>query len=174
MTTTVTAVLASKDQAEGAVRSLLQAGFARDSISVILKSTPHHEELVRHETEDMQRGALSGAIVGGVGLLVGALAVPGLGIAALGPVLVALAAGGTGAAAGSVLGALIGHGLSAQVAQEYETALTRGGAVVGVHTVHAEAAKVRRALTDAGGKHLSDTVRWLPGRSHTDTHDRDA
>lgn len=173
MTTTVTAMMKDHEAAASAVRALLAAGIGRDDVSVIVKETPHHAELVQHETEDAQRGALSGALIGGVfsGLLVGVMAVPVLGLVAVGPILAALAASGTGAAAGGVIGALVGHGLSLQVAQEYETALSHGGALVGVHTVHAEVPKVRRILLDAGGTNLSDSVRLLRDHPRSATQD---
>jgi hypothetical protein len=170
MTTTITGLYPDKAAADVAVSRLIAAGFASNTISVILSGTPHHEELVRAETEDAPRGMLSGAIAGGAfaSILVGALSLPGIGLLAAGPWLGALLAGGAGAAAGGVLGGFVGHGLSLQVAQEYETALTRGGVVLGVHTVYGQAAKVRSILRDTGADHISDSVHFGKPRELTE------
>ncbi len=162
MTTTITGVYPDKAAAEAAVNRLVAAGFASNTISVILEDTPHHEQLLRAETEDAPRGALSGAIAGGAfaAILVGALSLPGIGLIAAGPLMGALLAGGAGAAAGGVLGGFVGHGLSLQVVQEYETALAQGHVVLGVHTVHARAAAVRAIMRDTGADHVSDSVHF--------------
>ena len=169
MTTTITGVYANKEAAEAVVDRLVAAGFPSNAISIVLRDTPQHERIVRAETEDAPRGILSGAIAGGAfaAILVGALSLPGIGLVAAGPLMGALLAGGAGAAAGGVLGGFVGHGLSVQVAQEYETALAQGHVVLGVHTVHAKAAKVRALLRDTGADHVSDSVHFGHPREMT-------
>jgi hypothetical protein len=169
MTTTITGVYPNKGAAEAAVNRLVAAGFPSNTISIVLRETPQHEKIVLAETEDAPRGILSGAIAGGAfaAILVGALSLPGIGLVAAGPLMGALLGGGAGAAAGGVLGGFVGHGLSLQVAQEYETALAQGHVVLGVHTVHAQAAKVRAILRDTGAFHINDSVHFGKQREVT-------
>ena len=103
MTTAVTGIYSDSRSVESAIGQLVAAGFPRDEISVILRVTPDHERLVHEETEDTPRGVLTGVIGGGVlaSLAFGLLALPGIGVLAAGPLLVALTAGGAGAAAAS-------------------------------------------------------------------------
>jgi hypothetical protein len=162
MTTVVTGVLSDVEAAEQAVGRLEAGGFARATISVILRSTPEQERLVQEETDDTPRGALAGALFGGAfaSLTFGVLALSGVGVLAIGPLLSALAGGGAGAAAGGLLGALTGKGVSTQLAQEYETAIRAGHALVAVHTVHGHARAAHAALVAAGAQNVSENVHF--------------
>lgn len=160
MTTVVTGVFRDRARAEAAISDLVAAGFPRADLSVILRSTPEHERRIRAETEDAPHGALLGAIAGGAfaSLAFGALALSGVGLIAAGPLLAALTAGGAGAAAGGVVGALVGHGISSQVADEYETALEAGYVLVVVHTLHRRMRDARSLLVRNGAQNLFEAV----------------
>jgi outer membrane lipoprotein SlyB len=168
MTTVVLGVYPDLASADSGIAELTKAGFARDTISVILKGTPEHEQLVHDETDDTPRGLLSGVISGGAlaSLAFGALALPGIGVIAAGPVLAALTAGAAGAMAGGVLGAMVGHGLSTQVAQEYESELHAGRVLLAVHTVHDKARAAQRVLTSTHATHISDATHFATGTEH--------
>ena len=160
MTTAVTGILSDLHAAERAVGALVAAGFPRNDISVIFHDTPHHEELVQRETEDTSRGVVLGALSGGTlaSFAFGALGLAGIAVFAAGPLLVTLAAGGLGVAAGGVVGALVGHGTGSYQAQEYETALSYGQVLVAVHTVHGRARQAHLLLLQNGAQHLSEAV----------------
>src|SRR5262245_1204342 len=135
MTTTITRLYDSYEQARDAVRDLEASGVSHGDISIIANNT---EGRVRLEKE--HPGASAGAAVGGVvggtaGLLagIGLLAIPGIG-----PVVAAgwLVAAGTGAligaGAGGLIGSLADHGVSKDDAEIYAEGIRRGGALVAV------------------------------------------
>lgn len=161
MTTTVIGIYPDAAAARRAVQRLEAEGFPTAGISMVMRQTPHHEELVRHETEDTHRGILAGILAGGAfaSLLVGVVSLAGAPLLAAGPLLAALTAGGAGAAAGGLVGALVGHDLSAHTAQEYETEIQNGKVLIAVHTVHAQAGKARKTLAASGATMISDSVR---------------
>lgn len=162
MTTVITGLFRDAAAADEALAQLVANGVGQHEISVILKSTPHHEQLVLEETNDTPRGVLTGAVGGGVlaSLAFAALALPGIGILASGPVIAGLAAGTTGAVAGGIIGAMTGHGVSSMTAQEYETAIRQGRALVAVHTVHAQAKRVKKILASTGATSVYDAVHF--------------
>ena len=134
----------SRDEAEGAVRALKQAGYDMDQVSVIAKDA---DKIGGHDTtehagnkadEGAATGALTGGALGGItGLLVGlgTLAIPGIG-----PILLAgaeataiattLAGAGIGAAAGGLIGALVGLGIPEEKAKVYSDRVGSGSFLV--------------------------------------------
>ena len=159
MMTTVTGIYRTKNLAQLAVEELISAGFAKDRVSLVMSATPEFDAIVHEETTDTVRGAITGAVVGGgfAAILVGALALPAIGLVVAGPIVTSLAAGGAGAAAGSVLGGLIGRGLGEQVAVEYLTHVKNGEVVVGIDAEHARVKQAREVLTTTGGTLISDS-----------------
>lgn len=151
MARTVVAIYDDFSTANNAVRELVDAGFARDNISIIANNsgatgttTGTTGENVADETgAGAGVGAGIGAAIGGIGgLLVGlgALTIPGIGpVIAAGPLAVALSTltgAGVGAVAGGVtgglLGALIGLGIPQEEAEYYAEGVRRGGVLVTV------------------------------------------
>jgi hypothetical protein len=137
MTTTITRLYDSYEQARDAVRDLEASGIPHGDISIIANNIEGRVRL-----EKAHPGASAGAAVGGVvggtaGLLagIGLLAIPGVG-----PVVAAgwLVAAGTGALIGAGAGGLIGslgdHGVSKENAEIYAEGIRRGGALVAVKT----------------------------------------
>lgn len=149
------AVLATfllRSQAQRAVESLLQAGFAREDISLVLRSdvplTDGQLDDAKFFAADRrwEAGEGSGTALGGLaGMLAGLAAVGGF--LAAGPLAAALAAVG-----GGLLGALLGHGVPREKAQAYEARISRGDILVAVHTPPATAGQARQLLTAAGGE----------------------
>lgn len=165
MTTVVTAVYPDLAATEAGIARLVAAGFPRDAISVIVRDTPDHQRKLETETGDTARGALVGAVGGGVlaSLAFATLALPPIGVLTAGPLLAAVLGGTGGAIAGGVVGVLTGHGISTMSAQEYETAIDNGHAVVAVHTTHDLANRAKRALRETGAGQIYDSVHF--GRS---------
>ena len=158
----VTGMCADLSTAEQVLSRLEQAGFPRDSASVITHHTPEHEKVLIEATDATDVGLVAGALTGGIlaSLAFAALALPGVGVIAAGPLVTALTAGMAGAAAGGLIGALEGHGLSKQLAQEYDTALHQGHVLVAVHTEdHESAHRAMEVLEAAGATKGSDAVR---------------
>lgn len=153
MARTVIALYENFEDANRAVRDLVDRGFDRDQIS--LMASDASGEYSRFTGRDMPMegesataegagvGAGIGAVVGGLGgLLVGlgALTIPGIGpVIAAGPLAAALsglAGAGAGAVAGGVTGGIIGGltdlGVPEENAQYYAEGIRRGGTLVSV------------------------------------------
>ena len=154
----------SRDEAEGAVRALRDAGYDMDRVSVVARDA---DKLDGHDTtEDIgnkaDEGAATGAVTGGAlggltGLLVGlgTLAIPGIG-----PILFAgaeataiattLAGAGIGAAAGGLIGALIGLGIPEEKAKLYNDRVKGGSFLVIVNGNSAEIARAETIMRQHG------------------------
>jgi len=128
---TVVGVFNSRAEAERAVADLKRAGFKEDEISLVGKND-------RGEGNKAGAGATTGAAIGA-----GAAALTSLGITfaiipaigpvlALGPLAAALLSAAGGAAAGGIIGALIGLGIPEHEAKYYEGELQAGRYLVTV------------------------------------------
>jgi uncharacterized protein YcfJ len=126
-------VFRAKQDAEVAVSKLLDVGFAPECVTVVAD-----EETRRRWLEEFERDrpagertpgrATAGSVFGGIaGGLVGLVGVATGGPAAilLAPVFV-----GTGAAAGTFIGAMTSRGVEREVANYYDQALRRGDILV--------------------------------------------
>jgi uncharacterized membrane protein len=140
MAKTVAALFENSSEAYGAVKDLLEHGFAHDEISVMTHDAMSSDRAV--EDDDSISGVAGGvgigAALGGVsGLVLGltALAVPGVGpVIAAGPLAAALIGAGVGAAAGGLIGALTDIGISVDHAHYFSEGMRRGGVLVTVAT----------------------------------------
>jgi hypothetical protein len=140
----LTGMFRDRESAERAYGSLASRGYERDDINLLMSD----EARQRHFGEDTEQtelgskaaeGAGVGAAVGGgLGAVLGALmaagtiALPGVGLIAMGPIAAALAGGATGAASGGLLGGLIGAGIPEERAKAYESGIREGNIVMGV------------------------------------------
>lgn len=131
------AVFENEARAEAAVRGLLDAGFAKDAVSVICPQceAPLHPD-VEHEdpagdntAEAAATGGAIGAVLGGVGAALGLAASGGTALVAFGPILGATAAG---AVSGGFVGAMATRGFEPEIADFYSQALSRGDILVAV------------------------------------------
>jgi len=131
--------------AEQAINELMQRGFKKQEISVIVRdssASPAHDADETNVTETVSAGAIGGTAIGGLaGLLVGlgTLTIPGIGavIAAgtLTSVVTSTVAGaGVGAVAGGLIGALVSLGISEEEAALYAEGVRRGNVLVVVQT----------------------------------------
>lgn len=159
MSKLITGIFHSRAAAEEAVEQLVDAGFARDDISVLMSETTRGREFAVTPATKAPEGAATGATVGGVlgavaaGLVAaGILVIPGVNLVAAGPVLAALAGLGAGAAAGGLAGSLVGLGIPEHEAKFYKEEIERGGILVGVYAHDDRGKEVRRILDDAGAE----------------------
>ncbi len=150
---TVVALYDNFEDANNAVRELIDRGFRRENISFMANDQHGEYGQALNETnvntfqaEEANTGAGVGAGIGaavgglaGVLIGLGALAIPGVGpVLAAGPlatVLAGLAGAGAGAVAGGVIGALVDMGIPEESAGYYAEGVRRGGTLV---TVQAE------------------------------------
>ena len=134
---TVAGLFFDRRSAERAIEDLKQAGFTADQIGMVMRndveargaSEPHKET---HAAEGAVTGALGGGLLGGVAgylVAVGALTIPGIGPVLAGGALVealgivggtAAVAAGIGAAAGGLVGVLVGMGIPEDEARHFE------------------------------------------------------
>lgn len=159
MSRAVTAVYKDRDSARLAIERLIEAGFSRDDISALSAdlSLPGRQFGVDVKTKAPE-GAAMGAAVGGVLgaaaaalIAVGVITVPGLSLAAAGPVLAAFAGAGAGAAAGGLLGAVAGMGVPEHEAKMFANDIESGGLLVGVNA-HEDRVDLAKKCLNAGGR----------------------
>jgi hypothetical protein len=137
---TVIGVFEKRDQAHRAVDDLRRAEFAENQIGMVsrdgggAKVEVPIESSHTHWEEGAGIGAAAGALTGtGLGLAVAAGLIPGVGPVIVGGTLAALLASmGTGAAVGTVLGALVGMGVPEEEARYYEGEFNAGRTIVTV------------------------------------------
>jgi len=157
---TVSGIFDNRITADKAVSELLDEGFVKDDISLIM-SDKTRERLFSSTDDEANRvakGGLSGAAIGGAlgaliaGLtMVGGIVVPGAGLLVVGPLVAALSGAGAGATLGGLSGALINAGFAADEANRYENEIKRGKAVVIVHASNPERIAIaQNALRSCG------------------------
>ena len=150
----VTGLFKTRSGAERAVDNLVNDGFPREDISLLMSDATRGREFALQMATKAPEGAATGATVGGAlgaiaaGLVVlGLIAIPGgLAIVAAGPVLATLAGLGAGAAAGGLAGALIGLGIPEHEAKFYNEAIEKGGILLGVYAHDDRAGHARKIL----------------------------
>ncbi len=164
--TAVFGIYKTRASAEHAVDGLLDAGFLKDDISVLLPDSSSSREFAHERNtkapEGMTAGVTTGGAIGGtLGLLagIGALAIPGVGpLIAAGPLMAALAGVGVGGAVGGLLGALIGLGIPEYEAKRYEGFIKAGGVLLSVHCNTSEAiTRAKGLLKHTGAEDISST-----------------
>jgi stress response protein YsnF/uncharacterized membrane protein len=140
MAKTVAALFEERSEAYSAVQELVDHGFVRDDISVMVHDESKREGYTK--THDDMRGTAQGAGIGAAlggagGLVVGltSLTIPGLGpVIAAGPLATALLGAAGGAAAGGLIGALTDMGIPEEHAHYYGEGVRRGGVLVTIAT----------------------------------------
>lgn len=149
---------------QSAIERLLNFGFTRDSISVLLPGGESSRELAHEKNTKAPEGTTTGVITGGViggaiaGLLgAGVLVIPGLGpLLAAGPVVAALAGLGAGGTVGGVVGCLVGVGIPEYEAKRYEGHVREGGVLLSVHCANTdEVHRAKDLLRLTGAEHIS-------------------
>jgi hypothetical protein len=155
----ITGVFATRREAQRAVDHLVDAGFSRESISVLMSDETREREIralsprpsraLEGATAGGTIGGTLGAILGGL-VAVGSIAIPGIGLVAAGPIVAALAGAGAGGAAGTLIGALVGLGVSETEARDIREQIRGGRIVVAVETTTDRAARAIAILRGEG------------------------
>ncbi len=160
---TITAVFKNRPAAEIALRDLEVAGVTEDQVGLIVTDATRGKVFRFENHSRTDEGLAAGAVAGGiVGALVaaaagaGTLAVPGLNLVLVGPVVATLAGLGTGALTGGVIGALIGLGIPEHEAKIYEDELQSGGILLAVDARDGDqAVVVRKTLERADAQNIA-------------------
>jgi hypothetical protein len=142
----VTAVFPDNASLERAYEAALAHGYEKDDLNVVM-SDDTRRRLVEHEPDvdlALTRKAAEGGELGGptglhvavgipvIAAAVAALAVPGLGLVAAGPLAAALTGAGAAGLAAGLMGLLADWGVPKERLQEYEKAIQDGGILVGL------------------------------------------
>lgn len=131
-------VFHGEDDFRNAVDELEDLDFHTGDVTIVMQDEKRAQELADETGTKAGEGAATGAIVGGIaGVLAGitAAVIPG-GIIVAGPAAVGL--GLTGAAAGGVVGALIGLGIPEEEARHWEERVVGGDILVAVPSFDSE------------------------------------
>ena len=160
----ITGLFRDRAEAERAVADLQNLGYSQNDISVLMNDEGEAGEFAEHTGTKAAEGAGVGAGIGGtLGAIIAALTATGSVIAVAatgglaaplvaGPLAAALAGAGAGGLTGGIIGGLVGAGIPEHRAQEYETGLSAGGILLGVHASDARVAQVRRILERDGAE----------------------
>lgn len=156
----VTAIFDRLVDGADACTELVRAGVDRQDLSAVLAEDVEaggptldaSKALVEGEDPRAYRTASLGAVVGAsaMGLAAATLALPG--ILAVGPIVAVMAGAGLGAMSGGALGALVGIGVSRDIAEVYHRSLEGGAVMVGVHADVAQRARLEELLLRHGGR----------------------
>ena len=149
----VTATFANARRARYAAAELVDSGFDRDRISLMIRGDEEGEVTEIGKESRADQGATAGGVLGALagGLIaVASLAVPG-GIFVTGPFWAALGGAAAGAAGGGLVGALVGAGIPEEHARDYERRIEAGEVLLGVDAVtEPQAIEARRILEESG------------------------
>jgi hypothetical protein len=177
--TLVTGLFKDKDSAELAFQSVLDLGYDKGHINVIMSDEVRQRYFLSHDPTSGDPGATDleeeampananntankawgGPVGGTVGTLapvvaaVGALLIPGFGVAA-GPIAIALAASAATGAAIGLMAVLIDWGIPKSRIKQYEAGLRAGGILIGVRAhSEAEALQIHQHWQAVGGEHV--------------------
>ncbi len=154
----VAAVFADRDTAEAAIAELREVGLGSDRMGVAVHSS-ERTVFENDEEADLLHGAEVGAGIGAAlgfaaGMLLFAIAVPGVGLLGAGGTLALGAAGGFG---GSMLGTILGVASASEEFDEHRTLAEprlQPGEVLVAACAHEHGASVEAVLQRHGGRLL--------------------
>ncbi len=167
----VTGLYDSPESAGKAYQDLTtRHGYKANDISVVMsdETRKRHFGNVKpgEEFKEGSKAAEGAGIGGGIGLGVGAaigaivatataIAIPGVGLIAAGPLAGAIAGAGAGGATGTVIGALVGAGIPEDRAAEYDRGIREGGILLGTRAKdEAHARDLERDFTTYGARNV--------------------
>ena len=156
MTTTVSSVYETYDDALATVRDLQAADIPQEEISIVANQVNNQDDTtgLRVDNNMAETGAASGATIGGTlggaaGLLaaLGSFTIPGIGpVIGAGWLLATSVGAAVGASAGGVLGALIGAGVSKDQASIYVESIRQGGTLVAARVADDKVPEVQEIM----------------------------
>lgn len=138
----VTGLFNGRESAERAYQAISERGYTKDDVNLVISDNTRRRyfssgksaqtELDNRAAEGTSIGAGVGGTLGDIAIAIAAvgttIAIPGLGIAVVGPIAAALA----GAGAGGLVGALIGYGIPEERVKRYEEGIKKGGILMGI------------------------------------------
>lgn len=144
----------SSKELEPAYDALIRAGISFDDISLLMNEDVHERDFAMLDRNKTKEGIAAGSILGGTlgGVLGGVVglgsAITGIGLVVVGPVLALAAAGG-------LIGGLIGHGVPEDEARVLHNELQSGKAMIAVHVRDEETrARVAKIFAATRGETL--------------------
>lgn len=166
----VIGIYTDKAHVDVGVERLLESGFTKDEISVLLIDPPTDIDLVHqgHSTAAVTSGMALGGTLGFVAGFA-AMAIPGLeSVRAAGPFLGAIAGTGVGGTIGGLISQFYGIGVPAQTVEEYEAEVASGKVLVTVHCETAEKLNLaKEVLLTTEARNVSQTDKAPdPDHSH--------
>lgn len=171
----VVALFSSHDEAEAAVRALVDSGVDRADIGIVARDRKRGKDTGRETVagfkekstdgttigENIAGGAVFGAL-GGLLLELAALAIPGIGpIVAAGPLATTLAGAGFGALGGGIIGAVKDMGVPDEEAHIYAESVKRGDTLVSVRTDGSKVDQVTQILDQYGAVDVDERAASL-------------
>ena len=164
----VTGLFKDRASVERAYQSVARHGYDTGDINVLMSDTTRGRYFSGDRPSDAELGSraaeggeLGGPIGGTIGTLIpvivaaGVLALPGLGLVAIGPVAVALAGAGAAGVALGLIAALSDWGIPEERARQYEAGIREGGIVMGIRPRSDEDARYfEEQWKAAGGQHV--------------------
>jgi hypothetical protein len=153
----ISAFFRTRSEGEAARNLLLANGFQNEQISFVAGGREAHEipAIGPRFSIGTDSEAASDAFVGAmVGVAAGVVAVmlPEIGpLLAAGPIAGAIGGAAVGGATGGLIGLLKDHGVSEEKAEFYAEGVKSGGALVAVHDVADDRAKLVRELLNQSG-----------------------
>ena len=176
--TMVTGLFKDKDSAELAFQSVVDLGYDKSDVNVVMSDDVRRRLLLAHKpstdppgTTDLEQAAAAnasssadqtwgGPVGGTVGTLapvvaaVGVLLIPGFGIAA-GPLAIALAASAATGVAIGLMATLLNWGIPDSRVKQYEAGVRAGGILLGVKArSDADALQIHQRWQQAGAEHV--------------------
>lgn len=162
MSEVITGLFDKSVDATTAIFNLENSGIRESDISIVANDSYSKDDFAIDEGTKASEGSIIGAASTGVlaavvaGLTtIGAVATGGTGLLVAGPLVAAFAAGGVGAAAGGVIGAIIGAFIPEHEVKYYEDAIEKGSILIGVKYTSHNKDTIKDILDKAGAKNVS-------------------
>lgn len=168
----VTGMFGDTESAERAYQAVLDRGYDKDDVNVVMsddtrkkyfaEDRPIETELARREAEGGELGGPKGgrlAVVIPIIAAVGAaIAIPGLGLVAAGPIATAVAAAGAAGAAAGLIGLLSDWGIPEERVRHYEEGIHDGGILISLKAHSRDDARaIGRQWETEGARHVHAT-----------------
>jgi hypothetical protein len=168
----VTAMFHDFRQAEQAYRAAVELGYEASDINVLMSEETRQsylagahgntslaekaEERAPESSKSADKlggpaGGTAGTLAPAIAAVGAALLIPGLGLAVAGPIAIALTAAGAVGVTTGLIGALTNWGIPKERAKDYESAVRKGGIVIGVKPHSTEDAEALSSRWRASG-----------------------
>ena len=165
----VTGMFADTRSAERAYQVVLDRGYDKDDVNVVMSDDTRKQYVAEDRpietdlaSKEAEGGELGGPKGGRLGIVIpilaavgAAIAVPGLGLVAAGPIATAVAAAGAAGAAAGIIGLLSDWGIPEERVRHYEEGIRDGGILLSLKArSQVEAREIGRLWEQGGGRHV--------------------